>query len=133
MNVNELALEIISLQRDRGYTEATALSNYRDKYLPVIVFFEMQRQREWDPAIAEMYRDKLRRRIDRREIEHCWYLRLMSGVNELEHYHDTGKLLWPFCQQKRLCVLTDYYQSVKYAYPGSRVKESILCRMPALM
>ena len=81
MNVNNLALEMIALQKQRGYTQATVLSNYRDKYVPLIVFYEMHDTREWDPEITKLYRNHIYQRVDDGEICQNWYRRLKSGVD----------------------------------------------------
>lgn len=116
MNVNDMVLQMINLQKQRGYTPATVLCNYRDKYVPLIVFYELHDTREWDPEITKLYRDHINRRVDSGEICQNWYRRLKSGVDEMEHFHETGKLIWPFYQRRRVCELSDYYQNVKDEY-----------------
>ena len=119
MQVNELALKIMDAQRDVGYAVRTVWTNYRDKYLPVIMFHEISGSREWNPDIAEKYREDVRRRADINKIGDAWYRRLMSGVDEMEYFYDTGKLRWPFFRTREDFQLKPYYREVKDAFLSS--------------
>lgn len=119
MQVNELALKIMDAQRDVGYAVRTVWTNYRDKYLPVIMFHEISGSREWNPDIAEKYREDVRCRADINKIGDAWYRRLMSGVDEMEYFYDTGKLRWPFFRTREDFQLKPYYREVKDAFLSS--------------
>ena len=113
MNVNELAMQLVEKKKCVGYTVSTALSQYRDKYFPVVFFFETNGLTEWNDDTAELYREMIKDRSAKNELADNRYRQLLSGVDEMEHFHNTQELLWPFPKKKAGFRLNDYYQNIK--------------------
>ena len=113
MDVNTLAFQLVEAKKKAGYAVYTALAQYRDKYFPVILFFETHGSKEWSDALADDYRVYLKKRVDANEFSDNRYRQLLSGLDELEEFRKTGKLLWPFHRKKEGFSLNPYYEKIK--------------------
>lgn len=49
-------MQLVEKKKSVGYTVATALSQYRDKYFPVVFFFETNGLTDWDDEADGQYR-----------------------------------------------------------------------------
>ncbi len=120
MDVNTAALQLMEKKREVGYTAYNAFGHYRDRYYPIVQFFEAHGGKEWNDALAEEYRTNLMHRVDINEIGTPRYNQLLFGLDELEEFLRTGNLLWPFRKFKRDFTLSPYYEKVKKDFLKSK-------------
>lgn len=113
MDVNTTAFQLVEAKKKAGYAVCTALTQYRDKYFPVVLYFETHGSKEWSEELSQEYRAHLKRRADANEIGDSQYRRLLFGLDELEEFRKTGKLLWPFRRKKEGFSLSPYYERIK--------------------
>ena len=98
----------------------TALGQYRDKYFPVVFYFETHGSKEWDENLAEDYRAYLKRRVNANEIGENRYRQLLFGLDELDEFRKTGKVLWPFKRKKAGFRLNPFYEKLKAGYEANK-------------
>ena len=108
-----MALQLVEAKKKTGYAVYTALGQYRDKYFPVVFYFETHGSKEWDENLAEDYRAYLKRRVNANEIGENRYRQLLFGLDELDEFRKTGKVLWPFKRKKAGFRLNPFYEKLK--------------------
>ena len=108
-----MAFQLVEAKKKAGYTAYTALAQYRDKYFPVVLYFETHGSKKWNEKLSQEYRAYLKHRVDKNEFSDNRYRQLLSGLEELEEFRKTGKLLWPFRRKKEGFSLSPYYEKVK--------------------
>lgn len=110
MNLNVMAFQLVEKKKAAGYTIHSALCQYRDRYFPAVYFFETHGSSEWSDKLAEDYRTHLKQRVNNNEIGDDRYRILMFGIDEIEEFNKTGKLLWPFHRKRKGYNLNAYYE-----------------------
>lgn len=93
MDVNTIAFQLVEAKKKVGYAVYTTLTQYRDKYFPVLFFFETHGSKEWSDTLAHEYCVCLKKRVDANEFSDNRCRQLLSGLDELEKFRKTGKLL----------------------------------------
>ena len=114
-----MALQLVEAKKKTGYAVYTALGQYRDKYFPVVFYFETHGSKEWDENLAEDYRAYLKRRVNANEIGENRYRQLLFGLDELDEFRKTGKVLWPFKRKKAGFRLNPFYEKLKAGFLAS--------------
>ena len=62
-----MAFQLVEAKKKAGYTAYTALAQYRDKYFPVVLYFETHGSKKWNEKLSQEYRAYLKRRVDNNE------------------------------------------------------------------
>lgn len=112
MNVNTVALQLVEKKKTIGYADYTVWGQYKDRYYPVIVFFNKHGTGEWSNQMADNYRAYLKERIEAKKMQDKRYRSLCFGIEELETFVKSGKLLWPFHKKENGFTLSPYYQKI---------------------
>lgn len=112
MNVNTAALQLLEKKKAIGYAEYTVWGQYRDRFYPIIIFFNRNGSEVWSDKLAAEYRTYLKKRIEAGKMHDSRYRLLCFGIEELETFVKTGKLLWPFHKKDKSIALSAYYQKI---------------------
>lgn len=111
--LNDLALALYEERKKLGYTTLCNTSQYRDKYFPAVTFFEVNNLEEFNDENAQKYRDYICGRADKNEIGTSRYHQLLSGLDDLLYFRDTGKVRWPYPRKRDKFRLNSYFQDVE--------------------
>ncbi len=112
MNVNDVALRLVEKKKTIGYADYTVWGQYKDRYYPIIVFFNKHGSGEWSDEMADNYRTYLKERINEGKMHDKRYRALCFGIEELETFVKTEKLIWPYHKKEKKFSLTPYYQKI---------------------
>lgn len=115
-NLNELALKVTEAMQESGYSNVTAWRTYLDAFRPLIHYHEDRGCADYNADITADFCEQLTERRLNGTFNRRNASRILSAINRLNHFYDTGRIDYAFPTKVSKFKLNDYYETILSDY-----------------